>query len=123
MSTPLPLLRPGQTLDGRVVVVVEVGSLIRRADGEVDERHEGDGDEGVEEDAPLVEGLGLGLGLGLGFLPTATCSNPPPESPAEPFPFTRRRRNGAQPWRPYRPLWCLKDASEVPPHSLSLTSH
>ena len=70
MSTPLPLLRPGQTLDGRVVVVVEVGSLIRRADGEVDERHEGDGDEGVEEDAPLVEeelGLGLGLGVGLGL--------------------------------------------------------
>ena len=58
------------TLDGRVVVVVEVGSLIRRADGEVDERHEGDGDEGVEEDAPLVEeelGLGLGAGLGLGL--------------------------------------------------------
>ena len=70
VCTPLPLLRPGQTLDGRVVVVVEVGSLIRRADGEVDERHEGDGDEGVEEDAPLVEeelGLGLGAGLGLGL--------------------------------------------------------
>ena len=70
MSTPLPLLRPGQTLDGRAVVVVEVGSLIRRADGEVDERHEGDGDEGVEEDAPLVEeelGLGLGFGAGLGL--------------------------------------------------------
>ena len=67
MSTPLPLLRPGQTLDGRVVVVVEVGSLIRRADGEVDERHEGDGDEGVEEDAPLVGELGLGFGVGVGL--------------------------------------------------------
>ena len=44
-----------QKLDGRVVVVVKLGSFVCRADGEVDDRQCGDRDEGVQEDALLEE--------------------------------------------------------------------
>ena len=44
-----------QKLDGRVVVVVKLGSFVRRADGQVDDRQGGDRDEGIEEDALLKE--------------------------------------------------------------------
>ena len=46
----------GQKLDGRVVVVVvKLGSFVRRADGQVDDRQGGDRDEGVEKDTLLEE--------------------------------------------------------------------